>query len=1609
VKKKLKILHLEDVGSDAVLVNNQLKKCKLDCEILVVDTKTKFIKELKKFSPDIILADHSLPSFNSHEALAALHETGFKIPFILVTATMSDELAVDVIMKGADDYILKDRLNRLPGAILDVLEKYRLKSAREIMVDELISSQLHLKEAQAIAHLGSWELDYSTGTATWSDEQLKIYGLPPEDSKQSFITWTSYIHPEDLDNVLQKTNKTKTDFDNSDFCHRIIKRDGTVRHIHSQTRVKFNKKGIPIGLYGTMQDVTKRTEAEESLKKSEANLKAIFENTSDGFILADINGIIKFFNSKTRDRIRLNTEQEIKVGKSIYEFLPDSRKKMYKDNISKVLSGEIWQYDYSYTRKNGETKWFSFTINPVHNAEKIEGFSITSTDISERKSIELKLHDEEAQMRDYFENAPEAILVMDMSRNGTFRRYNNNALKLFKFQPEEFYSKTPEDISPVFQPDGRRSDEKALELINLAMAGNKPVFEWLNLDAEGNEILCEVRLVRLSGYNGNHLLVSIIDITERKIAENKLNATSIELKKALTDINKILDSSLDVICTINAKGEFMKVSAASQQVWGYAPQELIGSKYMDLVYPEDAAFTSEAAGKIAIDIQVPAFENRYLHKSGRVVFMLWSINWDEKLQLMFCIAKDVTEKKKLEKAIKTERDQFFKMFLNAPAAIGMLKGADHVFEMTNQPYLQLIGKKDVIGKPLTEVLPEIIEQGFIDILDSVYTTGKSYKGTEVLVKLDKEGNGKLTDAYLNFIYQAYKNDEGNIEGVFFFANDITEQIQSRKAIEKSEKFFKGVIESSDDMITILSPTGETIYASPAVSKKFGYTNEECLNLNLADVVHREDALMMQEFVMKIITHPSIPLECPSIRNRKKDGTYIWVEGTLTNFLETEGINAIVANFRDVTERKKAEDENRFKANLLNTIGQAAIATDMQGLVNYWNKAAEQIYGWTKEEAIGKNIIDLTPSEATVEQGIEIMEKLKRGQTWSGEFKVRKKDGTNFPAHVTDSPIYDENNILSGIIGISSDITEKKKLEDLLDKSNTLARLGNWEVDLVKNTIYWSDITKQIHEVADNFIPDLETAINYYKPGLSRETINNAIRESIENNTPFDVELQIVTAKGNERWIRAIGEAECIDGKCIRLFGSFQDIDVRKIAEIEILKAYEEKDIILESIGDGFFAVDNNWVITYWNNQAEKMLGRSKLESIGKDLWEIYSHNLDTPFHTYFNKAVKENTVQHFEAYSQKLDTWYDLSAYPNANGLSVYFKDKTQQRLAEQQIKSERNLLRTLIDNIPDAIYVKDTAARKLISNKFDYTFMGAATEEEVLGKTDLELLPRQIAEIHYSQDSEILRTGKPFINVEEYFTTADNESLCLLTSKLPLRNANNEITGLLGIGRDITQRKIAEEKLLELNAALEKNVKQLVTSNAELAQFAYVASHDLQEPLRMVTNFLKLLEVKYSPIIDKQGKQYIEFAVGGGIRMRQIILDLLEFSRVGRTEDKLENVDLNDLVNGILSLQSHQIEELNAVIKVEQLPSLTTYKSPLRQVFQNLVNNGLKYHREGVIPQISISVSSAGELWQFAVSDNGIGIGEEYFDKIFIIFQRLHNKEKYSGTGIGLSITKKL
>ena len=235
------------------------------------------------------------------------------------------------------------------------------------------------------------------------------------------------------------------------------------------------------------------------------------------------------------------------------------------------------------------------------------------------------------------------------------------------------------------------------------------------------------------------------------------------------------------------------------------------------------------------------------------------------------------------------------------------------------------------------------------------------------------------------------------------------------------------------------------------------------------------------------------------------------------------------------------------------------------------------------------------------------------------------------------------------------------------------------------------------------------------------------------------------------------------------------------------------------------------------------------------------------------------------------------------------------------------------------------------------------------------------------------------------------------------------ESEGLIfSVGKDVTEKKKAEQEYIRMNERLESRAKELAASNAELERFAYVASHDLQEPLRMVSSFLQLLQKKYKDQLDDTAHQYIHFAVDGAERMKKLILDLLAYSRVGTNSEEHTFVDMNQVFGEVKNYFTNTIQELNADLHAQQLPIVKGNATQMKQVVQNLVGNALKYHGEAA-PKILINSKELNGEWIFCVEDNGIGVDPRFAEKIFIIFQRLHNSSEYEGTGIGLAIARKI
>jgi PAS domain S-box-containing protein len=345
-------------------------------------------------------------------------------------------------------------------------------------------------------------------------------------------------------------------------------------------------------------------------------------------------------------------------------------------------------------------------------------------------------------------------------------------------------------------------------------------------------------------------------------------------------------------------------------------------------------------------------------------------------------------------------------------------------------------------------------------------------------------------------------------------------------------------------------------------------------------------------------------------------------------------------------------------------------------------------------------------------------------------------------------------------------------------------------------------------------------------------------------------------------------------------------------------------------------------------------------------------------------------------------------------------KEISERRRAEEALLESEEKYRTILENIEEGYYEVDLAGNLTFCND-SICRMSGHTKEELMGMNDRQYTDQENAGRLYQAFNKVYRTGEPSRAFDWEVIRKDGTSICMEASVSLRKDSTGKPIGFRGIVRDVTERKRAEE-------ALREKTEELGRSNGDLEQFAYVASHDLQEPLRMVTSYVQLLAKRYKGKLDSDADEFIGFAVGGATRMGKLINDLLTYSRVGMQGKELEPTDCETVLNQCLKNLKMAIEEKGAVVTHDPLPMVMADRSKLEQLFQNLIENAIKF-RGNEPPHVHVSASRDGNVWTFSVRDNGMGIAPEYAERIFIIFQRLHSREEYPGTGIGLAICKKI
>jgi PAS domain S-box-containing protein len=723
---------------------------------------------------------------------------------------------------------------------------------------------------------------------------------------------------------------------------------------------------------------------------------------------------------------------------------------------------------------------------------------------------------------------------------------------------------------------------------------------------------------------------------------------------------------------------------------------------------------------------------------------------------------------------------------------------------------------------------------------------------------------------------------------------------------------------------------------------------------------------------------------------------------------------------DISESKESGAKYR---GLLEAAPDAMVVVDQGGKIVLLNVQAEKQFGYRRDELVGQEVTNIIPegfAERLIADGTRTAADALAQQIGTGiELTGRRRDGTEFPIEIMLSPLESAEGIL--VTAAIRDISVRKKAEGqlarmegryrgLLEAAPDAMVVVNQSGEIVLLNV---QAEKQFGYRRDELVG--QKVKNIIPEGFAERIIADGTRtaaEALAQQIGMGIELYGRRKNGSEFPIEImLSPLESAEG--ILVTAAIRDISVRKEAERHLARMEGRYRGLLEAAPDAMVVVNQGGGIVLLNVQAEKQFGYHRDELLGQRVKNIIPEG-------FAERLIADGLRSAEDALAQRIGTGIELmgrrkngSEFPieimlspleSAEGILVTaaVRDISVRKEAEKHLARMEGRYRGLLEAAPDAMVVVNQGGEIVLLNvqaekQFGYR------RDELVGQKVKNIIPKGFAErliadgLRSAEDALAQQIGT---GIELNGRRKDGSEFPIELMLSPLESAEGIL--VTAAIRDITTRKTAEAQLLQ-------KVEELNRSNVELGQFAYIASHDLQEPLRMVASYTQLLARRYKGRLDSDADEFITFAVDGASRMQRLIQDLLAYSRVGtKGKDLLETSSEDALQQSLINLRG-AIAESGAVVTHDLLPSVLADEMQLVQLFQNLVGNAIKYQNPGV-PRVHIGAVRNGEQkWTFSVQDNGLGIDPQYFERIFGMFQRLHKREEFAGTGIGLAICKKI
>jgi PAS domain S-box-containing protein len=1253
-------------------------------------------------------------------------------------------------------------------------------------------------------------------------------------------------------------------------------------------------------------------------------------------------------------------------------------------------------------------------------------------DITDEKKKESELEELEHQSNFFRQQ-----LLFD-EQNGTVAHwYINLITRKFVFSPN--YSrlfglkgKTMTELSAFSEyihPEDRETYRLATKKMLIQHAAPEIDFRIYRGDGKLRYFSQKAKLVA----DGNDLVMmgTVEDVTVKTLLQNKIK----ELSEAETVRNFAQRHSEEMAemagWVWNTTDNSIKWSENFYSLLGLKSnsKEITNKFFLSLVHPDDQKMLKDHMNLLMQQKQENNFDFR-LQQWGRTKYIKASfrlMKHDEQ-DLFIAVFRDITKERLLEQEL-NERVQLAEALSENILDRIIITDVHHTIKVWNRACEEVYERSvdEVIGKNYFDVFPQLKTEEEIVLFSRVL------KGERIFLKANR--SVATRGFYDLHLLPVWDNAHSEVNGIVHILHDVTQEIELQRNLGERFSFIESLVESSPDHIIALDRNMNYLIWNKKSEEYYGLKKEHVIGKNVLEVFPSAHNTPAYDHFRRVLRGETVHIPASSesskyeiyllpVKNEKGDiSTILWIEHDLSKEIESE------KQFKEQAQLL----ETVFNASADGIILFRVVRDSENSIVDYevvMDNAVTQ--KWNGRTLAGMKYVQLFPAVRQTGVFDAYNNVMQTGEPLDTEI-FYEGEGLKKWYRITAVKLDNDQ-----LVATAEDITARKNAEaetqkhlTILSQSEELAQIGSWEYEIATGDFKWSEGMYRLFGLPQQMKVRPEIYLDHAVEE-DRSIAKRLIANILKKHEPFEEELWI--KKGNEERFLRIKASVITDekGKAQKVIGIDLDVtDIQK-AEQELTQSRHWLEQTAKASPDSITVYDllkkqpaylNNCLAEWIGIDNEELLNmgiEGRLQLVHPDdRLKLLQHNEKTA-------ASKDGEVARLEYRIHTRDgktVWLRNRSKPfqrDASGrvthiLSV-LQNVTDEIELREELKQRSQFAEAILDASIDRITVFDTGYRFVGWNKRCEQIHGKR-KEEVIGKTIFEMFPGVENYPEFMNSQERSLRGE-FVHVPMVRDGYTGDYLELFY--VPLKNEKGETYAVVNIMHDVSDYVVATEQLNTLNRKLGIKNNELEQKNEEITSFAFVASHDMKEPLRKIHTFADWLQEMESEWLSQQGKTVLDKMHASVRRMEYLIDDILVLTKIHSDKYREEDVDLNKIAKQVMDDIAERIHSTGSNITISKLPVIKGNSNQIFYLFKNLMSNAIKFQRPGSVPQLTITsemvkggdvqLNETGEEYlKISFADNGFGFDQKYAKKIFQVFQRLHAKHEFEGTGIGLAICRKI